>query len=98
MVSTPSRRRLASQPCWICLRESPSMFGPSPMRAKTLVASTTCSILAYSRRALPVISSLAPNEYTSAVSKKLIPASMALRKKGMAACSSKTQGRHLVSP
>ena len=42
MVSTPNRRRLASQPCWMCFRERPSMFGPSPMRLKTLVASTTC--------------------------------------------------------
>ena len=42
-----------------------------------------------------MISSLTPREYTSAVSKKLMPASTALRKKGMAACSSRTQGRHL---
>jgi hypothetical protein len=28
IVSTPSRRRLASQACTTCLRERPPMFGP----------------------------------------------------------------------
>ncbi len=47
---------------------------------------------------LPVTSSLAPSEYMSAVSKKLMPLSTARRKKGMAACWSSTQGRQAGSP
>ncbi len=41
---------------------------------------------------------LTPSEYMSAVSKKLMPASMARRKNGRAASSSSTQGRQREEP
>ena len=70
------------------------MFGPLPMVKCTFVAITTSSRFPYFRSARPVISSLTPIEYMSAVSKKLIPASIARRKNGCAASSSSTQFRH----
>jgi len=54
--------------------------------------------IAIDRSARPVISSLTPSEYMSAVSKKLMPASKAARKNGCAARSSSTHGRHFGSP
>jgi ribosomal protein S20 len=74
------------------------MLGPGPIGKLTFVASTTSSMFASSRSARPVTSSLTPSEYMSAVSKKLIPASTAARKKGRAAASSSTHGRHPGSP
>ncbi len=56
-------------------RDDPVKFGSLPMGAYALVASTTPSRLP--RSALPTISSDSPDEYTSAVSMKLIPASNA---------------------
>ena len=47
----PRRRRLASQPWTMCLRDRPPMFGPSDIGLKTLVATTHSSRLANSRRA-----------------------------------------------
>jgi hypothetical protein len=46
----------------------------------------------------PVISSLTPSEYTSAVSKKVMPASAARRTNGSAAVSSSAHGRTAGSP
>jgi hypothetical protein len=69
------------------LRESPPPFGPGRIVQKTFVARTTSSRRAKSRSARPVISSLAPNEYTLAVSKKLMPSSRARLKKGRASSS-----------
>jgi hypothetical protein len=45
------------------------------------------------RESRPVRISLAPSEYMSAVSKKMNPASTALRTMGSAACSSSAQER-----
>jgi hypothetical protein len=53
---------------------------------------------AIDRSARPVISSLTPSEYMSAVSKKLIPLSNAARKNGCAAASSSTNGRQAGVP
>ena len=50
------------------------------------------------RNARPVISSLTPSEYMSAVSKKLMPLSTARRKNGRLAASSSTQGRQAGLP
>ena len=94
----PSRRRLASHACWMCLRESPPMFGRSFGGKNTFVAITISSRTAYSRSRRPVTTSLSPSEYMSAVSKKLMPASTARRKNGLAAASSSTQGRHDGEP
>ena len=88
----PSRPRLASIPVMIALRDSPAPFGPGRIRPCTLVASTISSRRAKSFSARPVISSLDPAEYTSAVSKKLIPASIACRKNGRLASSSRDHG------
>ncbi len=74
------------------------MFWPLPISPWTLVASTTSSIRAYFLSARPVISSLTPTEYTSAVSKKLMPASTARLKNGCASSSSSTQSRHFFEP
>ena len=98
MQSTPSRFRLASQACCTFLRESPIMLGRPVIGKNTFVAITTSSRFAYSRRALPVTTSLSPIEYMFAVSKKLIPASTAARKKGIDSASSSTQGRHFDEP
>ena len=62
------------------------------MRPRTLVAITSSSRRPSSARARPVISSLVPSEYTFAVSKKLIPASIAWRKNGRLASSSSDHG------
>ena len=51
--------------------------GARPIGLNTLVAITTSARRAYSLIARPRISSLAPSEYMSAVSKKLIPRSSA---------------------
>ena len=98
MRSTPSRLSDASHDWTMCLRDRPPRFGPGPMRILTLVAMTASSRDANSRTAFPVISSLTPSEYTSAVSKKLIPSSTARRKNGMASSSSRIQGRHSRLP
>ena len=98
MVSMPSRRRLASQPCTMCLRDKPAMFGADDMGLKTLVATTHSFSRANSLSARPVTSSLAPSEYMSAVSKKLMPLSTARRKNGREAASSRTQGRQAGLP
>jgi hypothetical protein len=45
-----------------------------------------------------VASSLAPSEYMSAVSKKITPASTALRTSGREASRSSTQSRHDDDP
>ena len=81
-----------------CLRERPRSFGPSPMEKNALVAMTTCSRVVKSRSARPRISSLAPREYMSAVSKKLMPASSARRTKGRLASSVSTHGRQSADP
>src|ERR671932_327946 len=73
--SVPSRRRLASHSCWIQRRELPAMFGSSPIRAWNFVAGTTWS--RRPSRALATSSSDAPCEYTSAVSTKFTPPSIA---------------------
>ena len=49
------------------------MLGPDVIGKLSFVARTISSRFAYSRIARPVTSSLAPSEYMSAVSKKLIP-------------------------
>ena len=82
----------------MCLRPSPRLLGRSPMGLNTFVAMTISSSFAYSRSALPVISSLRPSEYMSAVSKKVMPASTARLKKGSDAFASSTQLRQLGSP
>src|SRR5471032_1933946 len=74
------------------------MFGPLVIGKFNFVARTISSRFAYSLSARPVTSSLAPSEYMSAVSKKLMPDSTALRKNGLAAGSSRTHGRHLELP
>ena len=71
----PSRRRLASAPRMMWCRDSPASLGPSPIGIRTLVATSTSSRSAPS--AWPRISSDRPLEYTSAVSKRLTPASRA---------------------
>src|SRR3954447_3259202 len=98
MYSTPRRRSEASIALMMCLRERPPMFGPDVIGKKTFVAMTSSSRLPNSRSARPVTSSLAPSEYMSAVSKKLIPASMARLKNGRAASSSRIHGRHFDDP
>src|SRR5262249_7145946 len=62
----------------MCFRERPRSFGPAPMGPFTFVAITIWSRGLKSRSARPRISSLAPLEYTSAVSKKLMPHSRAV--------------------
>src|SRR5579859_1413698 len=74
MWSVPSRRRLASTPARMCLRDSPRSLGPAPVAPKTLVAITRSSrSRPLSQR--PRIDSDAPALYTSAVSMKVPPAS-----------------------
>ena len=94
----PSRFSEASIASMMCLRDRPRAFGPGPIGLKTLVATTTSCRLAYSFSARPRISSLAPTEYMSAVSKKLMPRSSASRMNGRDASSSSTQSRHFVEP
>src|SRR6185437_15984151 len=85
--------------CLMCLRERPRSLAEGPMGLNTLVAMTACSRgMASLRRALPRTTSLAPFEYMSAVSKKLMPASQARWMKGRLSGSSRTQGRHFEVP
>jgi hypothetical protein len=58
-----------------------------------LVATTISSRLKSLRSSRPVTASLSPDEYMSAVSKKVKPASAALFTIGSAACSSSAQLR-----
>jgi hypothetical protein len=75
------------------------LVGIVPHRLKTLVAMTTRSRDGpNSFSARPVTSSLAPTEYISAVSKKLMPDSNARRKKGLLSSSSSTHSRHFFEP
>ena len=97
-MSIPRRSRLASHPCTMCLRDSPRMLGRSFMGKFTFVAMTSSSSRANFFSARPTTSSLTPREYMSAVSKKLMPASMARRKKGLDSFSPRIHGRHLGSP
>jgi len=81
------------------LFDVPRSFGVLPIGLYTFVAMTVSS-----RRnpsflsARPVTSSLAPSEYISAVSKKLIPDSTACLKNGSEFSSSRTQSRHFEVP
>ena len=75
----------------IALRDKPAALGPLRMGAMSLVAMTTLSRLVKSFSAFPRISSLDPFEYILAVSKKLIPASIAWRISGRLASSSSDQ-------
>src|ERR1044072_7856882 len=77
MWSVPRRRRLFSTSFAIQTRELPSSLRPGPIWPCTLVARMTSSRRPLS--ALPTISSDSPAEYTSAVSTKLIPPSIAAR-------------------
>ena len=80
------------------MRDSPRPFGPGRIGLNTLVAITTSSRRASSLSARPVISSLAPNEYTFAVSKKLMPSSSARRKNGRAASSRSAHFQPIADP
>src|SRR3569623_509998 len=60
-------------PAMRCPRDSPTSVGPWPTRPRTFVARMTC--LRRAPSAVPRSSSAAPNEYVSAVSKKLMPVS-----------------------
>src|ERR1035438_10442542 len=83
----------------MCLRERPRWFGSSPLGPWTFVAITSRSREGpKSFNARPRISSLTPFEYTSAVSKKLMPASRARRRKGRLSSSSSTHSRHFFEP
>jgi len=76
-----------------------SLLNVFPLIGKnTFVPITSSSRLPYSRSHRPVTSSLTPTEYMSAVSKKLIPASMARLKNGADASASCTHGRHSGVP
>ena len=75
----------------IAFRDNPIAFGPFRVAAASLVAMTTLSRLVKSFNALPTISSLPPFEYTLAVPKKLIPASIASRINDRLASSSSDQ-------
>jgi hypothetical protein len=68
-------------------RERPRPFGSSRITPCTLVATTTASRRVFFFRKRPTTSSLAPLEYTFAVSKKLIPRSSACFRNGWL-CSS----------
>jgi hypothetical protein len=74
------------------------MLGPVLIGKLTFVAITSSSRRAIARSARPVTSSLTPSEYMSAVSKKLMPASIARVKNGCAAASSSTHGRQSGLP
>ncbi len=77
----------------MCLRDSPRPFGPGVIAPLTFVATTTSSRAMYFGSRRPVATSLAPPEYTSAVSKNVTPPSTARRTMGSAASSSSTHGR-----
>src|SRR6185436_5933511 len=92
-------RKLSSTACLMCLRDCPRWFGSSPIWLCTLVAMTTRSRLTPSFfRQLPSTTSLCPSEYTSAVSKKLMPRSSACLMKGRDSVSPNTQLRHSGEP
>ena len=76
------------------LRDNPAPLGfPALISKFTFVATTISSRLSpNSRINLPVIVSLLPSWYTFAVSKKLMPNSIALRKIGFASSNSIAQG------
>ena len=82
----------------ICLRDNPRSLGRRLIVWNTFVAMMVSSRLAKSRTARPRISSLTPIEYTSAVSKKLMPLSKAFCRKGRPSSSSKTQSRQRLVP
>ena len=82
----------------MCLRLSPPPLGPGVIGMNTLVAITASSRERYFGTSRPVATSLAPEEYVSAVSKKKIPASTAALMKGSVASSSSTHGRSLPLP
>ncbi len=82
----------------MCFRDSPRSFGSSLIGLNTLVAITTLSRCAKSRNARPSTSSLAPSEYMSAVSKKLMPCSSDRLMNGRPASSGSTHARHFGSP
>jgi hypothetical protein len=63
-----------------------------------LVATTASSREVSLRTSFPVTTSLAPPAYMSAVSKNVIPCSIATRTIGSAACSSSTQASLEASP
>src|SRR5437588_1044448 len=86
MWSVWSRRRLFSTSRSIHRREFPRSLRPFPISPWTLVARTTWSRLPFS--AFPTVSSERPREYTSAVSMKLIPPSMAASTMRMHSASS----------
>ena len=71
----------------------PRPFGPGVIWPLTLVATTTSSRATSLFNSRPVATSLAPLEYTSAVSKKVMPPSSARRTNGSVASSSRTHGR-----
>src|SRR5688572_18139366 len=74
MWSRPRRRNDSSHACMIQRREPPRRLGSRPWGKKHFVAT-----MAWSRRsptARPRISSLSPSPYPSAVSKRLMPASI----------------------
>ena len=84
---------------WMCLRERPPWLGWSLIGWKSLVAMTTRSRGGpNSRNARPSTSSLAPSEYMSAVSKKLMPSSRARRINGRLSSSSRTHSRQRFEP
>ncbi len=76
-------------------RDRPWSFGPFPIGKYTLVASTYSSRREKIRLSrAPVIRSLAPSAYMSAVSKNVMPPSAARRTMGSAAASSRCQALH----
>ena len=82
----------------MCLRDRPPALGSSLILKKTLLATTTSDRSAMSLRAPPRISSLTPNEYISAVSKKLTPNSSARSMIGRLSSSVNIYGRHFLLP
>jgi hypothetical protein len=77
----------------MCLRDKPRPLGPRVIAPLTFVATTTSSREMYFGSSRPVATSLAPPEYTSAVSKNVMPPSTARRTIGSAPASSSTHGR-----
>src|SRR5215467_2023112 len=86
MVSTPSRRKLASHAPTRWYRDDPIPFGPSSMRNVALLEISTR--LRFPVMALPRISSDMPFEYTSAVSKRFTPASRQMSTSRVASATS----------
>ena len=77
----------------MCLRDRPPSFAPGPIGFMTLVAMTAWWRGMNSLTSVPVISSLTPLLYTSAVSKKLMPPSAARRTNGRASSSESVHGK-----